>query len=104
MKQFNDKIEKLKKELTQSEAIKTMIDALGYKVGEPVIYENKPALVKGFQVDTNKEENLVLQVLLVYISDENSNTTIEFKAVSTKASPDKVAPYTNAAKMLFNKG
>lgn len=105
MKQFNDNLKSIQKELEQALAIKGLIDALPYKLNEPVIYNGRPALVYGFQIVYDKSNSMQLQVHLIAVTDESDTRDgLIHKTMQIKAHSGDVAPYTDAAKLLFSKG
>lgn len=102
MKHFNDNLTQMEKRLKEAQEVKALIDALPYKVNEPVIYNTRSALVVGFEITHDKLNNKILNVLLISVSDEAANHEgLVYKLINIKAGTDQVAPYTDAAKLLF---
>jgi len=102
MKHFNENMIIMEKRLKEAQEVKALIDALPYKLNEPVIFNTRAALVSGFEITHDKLNNKILNVLLVSVSDEAANHEgLVYKLVNIKVATDQVAPYTDAAKLLF---
>lgn len=106
MKHFHDKINEFEKKLENFKAIKDLIDQLPYKVKEPVIYDSNIALVQGFKTSYGPNNEIILSVRVIFVSDElhTKDNTLIYRMVESEVAPEKLAPYTEAAKLLFSKG
>ncbi len=100
MKHINNEIERLKIQLAEAEELKNRIEALPFTIGDAVVYNGHPALVHGLQHDGASGK---LEAAILYVTDEDYSGPMMKKFVNCKVSVDKLAPYTDNAKMLFGK-
>ena len=106
MKHFYNKINEIENKLNNLKKIKDLIDNLPFKIKDAVIYDNNIALVQGFKTSYGTNNEIILTVRIIFISDEigDSGSTLICKFVECEVTPEKLAPYTDAAKLLFSKG